>query len=890
MNQEMKMPGIDNNYHRGLMYVCVLMLFVLLGSLSAQSGLIEPEKFFGFKPGSDGNLFTYEELTGYLQKLAETSPRIKLIQIGTSPLGRPMYICFISTEKNINSLEELKSINKKLALDASLGAQEKADLIAAGKVFVLATLSMHSDEVGPSQTLPLLAYDLAFTQDPVILARMNEVVLMMVPNHNPDGMDMIVEHYRKYKGTKYERSNMPGVYHKYVGHDNNRDFITLTQQDTKAIARIYNLDWFPQVMVEKHQMGSTGPRLFVPPVHDPIAENVDAGIWNWTGIFGSNMITDLTARGLAGVSQHFLFDDYWPGSTETCIWKNVIGFLTEAASVDYASPIYVEPTELGVSGKGLSEYKKSINMPLVWPGGWWRLADIVQMEYESMLSILKTASLNKTEILKYRNDLCQKEVELGKTVPPFYYILPRRQHDPGELWRLVVLLQEHGITCYQLTDDLMLENRTYIKGDVVIPLAQPFRPFIKEVMEKQEFPLRHYTPGGVVIKPYDVTSWSLPLHCGLEALAVSTMIPDAEKVLQVISISNSVGLDTPDQYFAVVLPVEENGSYKAAFRLVQQGIKVVRIDQDQQIGTVKISKGSFLVFNDVARQTLLGNIVSQVSRPVFLNAALNCTTIPVTVPRIALVETFFHDMDAGWTRFILDDYSIPFQVIRPGDFNKTDFVKNFDVVLFPDNDKSILMEGKWKPENEADYYLSSYPPEFSEGIGKEGFEKLLKFIDQGGIIVSWGSSTDLFKGVLSYEISKKQKVEYRLPFNNIAPELKKSGLYCPGSLVRINVLAGHPLTLGMQQDVGAFFRGEPVFTTSLPEFDMDRRVIANFPEKKILMSGYCEQEEKLANRAALVWLKKGKGQLVLMSFDPIFRASTSATYKILFNALLLHKG
>ena len=130
---------------------------------------------------------------------------------------------------------------------------------------------------------------------------------MMVPCHNPDGMDMIVEHYRKYKDTKYDGSSMPGVYHNYVGHDNNRDFVTLTQEDTKAIARIYNQDWFPQVMVEKHQMGSTGPRYFVPPPHDPIAENVDAGIWNWVGIFGSNIITDMTSAGLKGVSQHYLF-------------------------------------------------------------------------------------------------------------------------------------------------------------------------------------------------------------------------------------------------------------------------------------------------------------------------------------------------------------------------------------------------------------------------------------------------------------------------------------------------------------------------------------------------------------------------------------------------------
>jgi hypothetical protein len=890
------MPQCNSLKHPACMAVGLIFLVLLTGSLAAQvepaSPPPPPEVFFGFKPGSDGNLFTYEELVQYLKKLSEQSPRIRMVENGSSPYDRPMYICFISAEENIRQLEYLKDINKKLALDTTLTPAETAGLIAAGKVFVLATLSMHADEIAPAQSLPLLAYDLATTRDPAVLERMKEVVLMMVPNHNPDGMDMIVEHYRKYKGTKYETTDMPGLYHKYVGHDNNRDFITLSQQDTRAIARIYNLDWFPQVMVEKHQMGSSGPRYFVPPVHDPIAENIDAGIWNWSGIFGSNLITDLTARGLAGVSQHFLFDDYWPGSTETCIWKNVIGFLTEAASVYYATPMYVEPTELRVHGKGLAEYKKSINMPLPWPGGWWRLGDIVQLEYESMLSILKTAYLNKKDILKFRNDLCRREIRLGETVPPYYYIVPLSQHDPGELVRLVALLQEHGVNCYRLNRDTTLQRSNYRKGDVVLPLAQPFRPFIKEVMEKQEYPLRHYTPGGEIIKPYDITSWSLPLHRGLKSVEISTPHPGLEQLLEPIAGELRYEKTAPPQDFkAVVLPVNENDSYRAVFRLLQQGLKIARFKEDRQQGSSRINQGDFLVIPDPANRGVIEQVLQgMVTAPVFLEKPAEGSATPVTMPRIALVETYFHDMDAGWTRFVLDSYSIPFTVLRPGDFKKTDFTKKYDILIFPDNDKSILLEGKWKSEEREDYYLSSYPPEFTAGIGKEGFQQVVRFIEQGGIVVAWGGSTNLFKGILNNEISKDNKEEFRLPFNNVAADLKKAGLYCPGSLVRIKLISGHALTLGMPEETGVFFRGDPVFTTSIPDFDMDRRVIGKFPEKDILLSGYCEKQDLLANKCALIWLKKGQGQLVLMGFNPQFRASTMATYKILFNALLLRKN
>ena len=205
-----------------------------------------------------------------------------------------MYIAFISSEENISNLQKFKHINKDLALNAHLDESVRKQYFKEGKVFVLATLSMHSTEVGPSQSAPLIAYDLITTTDEKKLEWLDNVVYMMIPSHNPDGMDMVVDNYKKHKGTKYDGASLPDVYHKYVGHDNNRDFVILSQSDSKAIASIYNQTWFPQVMVEKHQMGSTGVRYFVPPNHDPIAENIDAGIWNWNGIFGSNIITDLT--------------------------------------------------------------------------------------------------------------------------------------------------------------------------------------------------------------------------------------------------------------------------------------------------------------------------------------------------------------------------------------------------------------------------------------------------------------------------------------------------------------------------------------------------------------------------------------------------------------------
>jgi hypothetical protein len=863
----------------------IWLAFLLLGLspnfLFAQNSSTPPtpEKFFGFQPGSEGNLYNYNQLIDYLKILDKDSPRLKMEQIGESPLGKPMYILFISSPENINNLEALKAMNKEIMLNPKLNPEEQSKLIDQAKVFFLATLSMHSTEVGPSQAASLIAYKYATTQDPEVLSYFNDVVYMMVPSHNPDGMNMVVANYQKYKGTKYEGAGFPGLYHKYIGHDNNRDFITLSQSDTRAISSITSTTWFPQVMVEKHQMGSRGPRYFVPPNHDPIAENIDAGLWNWMGMFGTDMITDLTGAGLKGVSQGYAFDNYWPGSTETCLWKNVISFLTEAASAAGATSIYIEPNELSVSGKGLAEYAKSVNMPDPWMGGWWRLSDIMNLELVSTQSIIKTSALHKKEILAYTNKLCKKEVNLGKTEAPYYYILPKKQHDPGQLIAFVNLMLEHGLQVQTLTKQMEIKQRVFEKGSIVLSLAQPFRAFIKEVMESQKFPLRHYSKDGPMIKPYDITSWSLPLHMGLESVEIDQPMA-LEASLKTIEQKMSVEpeMDADAEY--VLFPVAQNRSFGIAFELLANGQNVYRLSQD--FGEVK--KGSFALKlspknRDFVQQKLKENTVFATYSKSKIEGLKKMQT-----PKIALIETWNQDMDAGWTRYIFDTYHIPFERIRP-DAIKTLDLKAFDVLVFPSSSKDILLEGKYKGSS-GNYSPSHLPPEYAKGMGKEGLQKIMEFVNQGGNVVSWGSSAELFMGPMKIKVNKTDD-EFVLPLSNVAKSMAKKGLYVAGSLAHVKVKTGQPLTYGLEDVANVFVRGNPVFQTSQPGFDMDRRVLASFPEENICPSGYMKNEELLAKMPAVVWVRKGKGQMAFFSFSPQFRSSTSGVYKFLFNALLM---
>jgi len=319
---------------------------------------------------------------------------------------------------------------------------------------------------------------------------------------------------------------------------------------------------------------------------------------------------------------------------------------------------------------------------------------------------------------------------------------------------------------------------------------------------------------------------------------------------------------------------------------MKSGLDVYRLEESLIIDQKRIPEKSFLIYSDRKKPAKMEQLLEQmVVAPIFLSEKTDIKKSILAVPRIGLVESYFHDLDAGWTRYILDSYSLPYRIIRPGELRITNLNKDYDMIIFPDQYHDVLRSGKYKSNDQ--YYLSNYPPEYTKGIEKEGMNNLMKYIDDGGTIISWGNSTGLFTALQELKHGKDETEEFQLPIQDISEKLKTEGLFCPGSLLNVELRKDHPLTLGMPTSCGVFFRNGPLFATSIPNFDMDRRVIVRFPERDILLSGYCENVEKLADVTVGAWLKKGNGQLVLFGFNPIFRASTQATFKLLFNAILL---
>ncbi len=478
------------------------LIALLLFTVSVAAQIPSPSQFLKLDIGADRTLADYKQIRAYFAALDQASPRVEVESLGKTTLGEEMIMAVISSEENIRNKARIKETAKRLADPRGLADAEAERLVREGKAVVLVTCNIHSNEIGSSQMAMEWAHALATANDAETKRRLDNVVLLLVPSLNPDGQQMIVDYYRRYVGTPYEGGRLPWLYHYYVGHDNNRDWYMLTQRETRALNRAVYHEWNPQVFVDEHQMGSEGPRMFIPPFADPVDPDVHPLIWREVNMIGANMAFRLEQKNKSGLIYGYSFDAYWLGGTRnTGWWKNVTGLLLEIASARIASPVYIESNELRGGSKGLVEYKPTINHPNPWKGGWWRLRDIMDYGRIASDALHELAADRREDLL--RNLLVRARAALAHA-PADGYRIPRDQRDWPTAQHLAWLMAEHNV-----------EVRQAANGDYWIPLAQPYSRFVEEMMEPQRYPEVRLQPGRDILRPYDVATWTLPLQMGV---------------------------------------------------------------------------------------------------------------------------------------------------------------------------------------------------------------------------------------------------------------------------------------------------------------------------------------------------------------------------------------
>src|SRR5499427_1983714 len=460
-------------------------VFFLLAALSlapaqqkAKAGHVPaPSEFLGFEVGADRKLADYRQIVSYLKALAAASDRVEIQNLGKTTLGEEMIMAVISTPENLRNKEKYKEIARKLADPRGLSKEQIDALAAEGKSIFLLTCNIHSTEIGSSQMAMEWAYKLAIANDEETRRRLNDTIVLLVPSLNPDGQIMVTEWYRKNLGTRYEGGALPYLYHHYVGHDDNRDWYMLTQIETKNVNRAVYHEWFPQFWLDEHQMGTNGPRIYIPPNADPVAKLVNPLVHRGNNLVGAAMGWRLEEAGKSGVIYGYSFDAYWPGGTRnTGWWKNMYGVLTEVASARIVMPMQIATTELQGGTKGLIEYQQQINFPNPWPGGTWRLRDI--MDYELLVSdaALETMSKYRPELLRGVATMAGQAVQTADA-NQFWRIPIDDQRDPITATHLASLLAEHGVEVRLAAD----------KKSFLVPDAQPYSRFVEEMMGIQRY-------------------------------------------------------------------------------------------------------------------------------------------------------------------------------------------------------------------------------------------------------------------------------------------------------------------------------------------------------------------------------------------------------------------
>ncbi|MCD9188764.1 MAG: M14 family metallopeptidase [Pyrinomonadaceae bacterium] len=489
--------------------LCAFLLFFAF-TVFAQN-IPAPKDVIGFTPGDDRKLASWTSIVDYFKKLDAASDRIQFQEIGKTTMGAPFVYATISTPENLKNLEKYKEINAKLADPRLIKSNQKLadDLIRQGKTIVLITCGIHSTEVGSTLSSMLIAEKLVKAEDAETKKILENTIILLVPSLNPDGVDIVKNWYDKTLGTPYEGTTPPELYHKYTGHDNNRDWYAFTQVETQlTVDKIHNV-WHPQIVHDIHQQGANGARLFLPPYMQPVEPNVPKEIVEGYTELGSAIAEDLRGKGFAGITTDSTYDAWTPARAYSH-YHGGVRILSETASAKIASPTNIKFENLR-GDLGYDAKKESPNFRPVWKGGEWRIGDITNYMTTAAFSLMKHASDNRRKWLT-------RFYAIGKEA-----VRPRRK---GEIWGFKFAGTEFDLKNILQRGGVEIDLTESTNGplpDFYVNLAQPYGNFAKALLEKQTYP-NLKDENGNPIPPYDVTAHTLPLLMDVKVTPVFSVL------------------------------------------------------------------------------------------------------------------------------------------------------------------------------------------------------------------------------------------------------------------------------------------------------------------------------------------------------------------------------
>src|SRR4051812_38084918 len=472
---------------RTLAAVLIALLLSSAPHAQGRSSVPTPDSVFGFAPGADYKLATYDQSIEYFKKLAGSSRYIRLFEAGKTTQGRTMYFALISSPDNLSKIDKYREIWQRLAHPQGLSDAEAQRLASEGKALVHIDGGLHATEVAGPQHTPLLAYDLlSRVNEPATKAMLDNVVLMLWPTINPDGQQMVAEWYMKNVGTPYELSGLPRLYQEYVGHDNNRDAYMLNMIESRAIEHTWR-QWEPQIIYVHHQSGPFPTRIWLPPFSEPVGIDAPFIMSREVNMIGMAIAKGLEERGQIGATHMgTAFDAWYPGYVDYAPnFKNIAAFWTETALFQYATPHEYSINDFPPNMRDLRP-QSLYSSP--WPPGTWRLRDAVDYMHTASWSVIEFAAKYKESLLYNRYQAGRDQIALGTKKPPYAYLIPQQQRDPVAAVELLRRIAFGGVRVSQTTSAISVGGETFAAGTWVIPTDQEFAAMAREVLDVQAYP------------------------------------------------------------------------------------------------------------------------------------------------------------------------------------------------------------------------------------------------------------------------------------------------------------------------------------------------------------------------------------------------------------------
>lgn len=911
-------------------------LFVI-GLISTGYGyaqtLPSPKEHFGFNIGDDYKLTTYTQTEAYFKKLAAASDRIKLEDIGMTEEGRHQYMLVMSSPENLKNLAKYKTISQRLAHAEGLTDAQAWALAAEGKPVVWIDGGLHATEVVGAHQLIETIWSFASRKDPETMKILDNTIILFT-HCNPDGQELVSNWYMRSADTLKRRMDIPRLYQKYIGHDNNRDFFMMNMKETQNMSRQQYVEWIPQIIYNHHQTGPAGSVLAGPPYRDPFNYVFDPLIVTSIDAVGAAMNNRLNREGKPGYTQRAgsFFSTWWNGGLRTTpYFHNIVGLLTEIIGNPTPASVPLAPARLIPNGgtpnpvppqvwhfRQSIDYSVSLNYAVLTYAmnqheellyGIYRMgknsieagsADHWSLSPKKVDSItnavkkdqrgvrptaegaassaegVRVGGTNDTVSTKYYN-IVMKDKTLRD---PRGYVLPADQPDFATATRFVNALIRSGVQVHTAKSTFTAGGKSYPAGSYVVKTAQAFRPHVLDMFEPQDHPNDFLYPGGPPVRPYDAAGWTLAYSMGVKFDRILDSFDGQFEAIPYGEVQ-LMKAKAPTGSGGYMISAKQNNAFTAVNDLLKSGAEVYRINAADGLGNFYVPS---------AGKGIMDKFASELGLQVVGGAKKPASMIKITPTRIGIWDNYGGSIPAGWIKWLMEQYHFNATVVYSKEIDAGNLKNKFDVLVFVGGAIPAVGRGAGPgfggAPREGGARQEEIPAEFKPWQGRitadTSIPQIRKFMEEGGSVVALGSSTNL-----AYHLG--------LPVKNALTEMAANGAerplpgekyYIPGSILRVSLDSTKPAAWGMDASCDVYFDASPVFNIK-PGGPTEGKVtpLIWFSSAKPLRSGWAFGQEYLQDGVAAFEAQVGNGKLYAFGPEITFRGQTHGTFKLFFNQL-----